>query len=65
MLCRDKNGGDHDDHNRKGSAGTKYLVFAPTNAGLGNHMAGMMSAFVLSVAFERVFLHEWNVGTSQ
>ncbi|CAN0110188.1 unnamed protein product [Pylaiella littoralis] len=38
---------------------TKYLVFENTCHGLGNHMAGMMSAFALSIATERVFLHDW------
>jgi len=38
---------------------TKYLVFQKPPNGLGNHMSGMMSAFVLSLATERVFLHSW------
>lgn len=46
------------------SPGTRYLVFSPANAGLGNHMAGMMSAFVLALATGRVFMHDWNAGSS-
>eukprot|EP00903_Cladosiphon_okamuranus_P007624 g7393.t1 len=45
---------------------TKYLAFAPcASAGLGNHMSGMMSAFALSIATERVFLHTWTEPTAQ
>lgn len=44
---------------------TKYLVFEPKSSGLGNHLAGMMSAFALSVATKRVFLHEWTSSTEQ
>lgn len=44
---------------------TKYLVFEQTVHGLGNHMSGMMSAFVLSLATERVFLHDWFVPKTQ
>lgn len=39
---------------------TKYLVYSPADHGLGNHISGMMSAFALSIATERVFLHAWN-----
>lgn len=42
----------------------KYLVFAPTNTGLGNRMVGMMSTFALSIAFDRVFLNAWIKGES-
>lgn len=42
-----------------GSGSPKYLIFEP-KAGLGNRLSGMMSTFVLSVAFGRVFLHKWN-----
>lgn len=41
------------------------MVFLPTNAGLGNHMAAMMTVFVLSIAYQRVFLHDWNKRLSQ
>lgn len=45
---------------------TKYLVFVPPpDAGLGNHMSGMMSAFALSISTERVFLHSWTRPTAQ
>ncbi|CAM9549097.1 unnamed protein product, partial [Ectocarpus sp. 8 AP-2014] len=57
---------DKDENGMPPSAGpssrvrpTKYLVFSNTVHGLGNHMAGMMSAFVMSIATERVFLHDW------
>lgn len=57
---------DKDENGTPPSAGasskvrpTKYLVFSNTVHGLGNHMAGMMSAFVMSIATERVFLHDW------
>ncbi len=43
---------------------TKYLVFVTGNVGLGNHLSGMMSAFALSIAFGRVFLHEWTTAES-
>lgn len=42
---------------------TKYLIYIPPTGGLGNHIVGMLSSFVLSIAFERVFLHEWTEGT--
>jgi len=44
---------------------TRYLVFEQPPNGLGNHMVGMMSAFVLSLATERVFLHSWVQPKSQ
>ncbi|CAN0459579.1 unnamed protein product, partial [Ectocarpus sp. 12 AP-2014] len=57
---------DKDENGMPPSAGTssrvrptKYLVFSNTVHGLGNHMAGMMSAFVMSITTERVFLHDW------
>ena len=50
----------------RGRDATKYLVFLPpADAGLGNHMSGMMSAFALSVSTGRVFLHAWTRPTAQ
>ncbi|CAN0046497.1 unnamed protein product, partial [Laminaria digitata] len=47
------------------SSPAKYMVFVPSNSGLGNHLSGLMSTFVLSIATGRVFLHDWNEHTSQ
>lgn len=58
-------GGDEARHVGGSGSPIKFLVFTPTDAGLGNHMAGIMSAFVLSLATRRVFLHDWNAPTLQ
>lgn len=44
---------------------TNYLVYLPGSYGLGNNMFGIMSAFALSIATERVFLHDWTEGMTQ
>ena len=60
--CEDGGDGDIGSPNRCKKP-TRYLVFRPSGAGLGNVMSGMMSAFLLSIATERVFLHEWTTTT--